>query len=130
MKKVKEKSVSHQRSVSKTTTLKTRSSSRTISQPSQPSMSSQRSQLALTESDISSDSEGDSIVQKREAGEMSDKVRASMLQYFGGRQNHTRWVAKCTSRVPEPPPPRTIKKIAIAAYENRSIDFYFALLAK
>lgn len=137
MKKVKEKTVSPQRSVSKTTTLKTRSSSRSTSsqlsqpsQPSQPSLSSQRSQLELTEGDISSDSEGDSIVQKREAGEMSDKVRASMLQYFGGRQNHTRWVAKCTSRVPEPPPPRTIKKIAIAAYENRSIDFYFVLLAK
>ena len=133
VKKVKEKTVSPQRSGSKTT-LKTRTSSRSTtsqpSQPSQPSMSSQRSQLALTESDISSDSEGDSIVQKREAGEMSDKVRASMLQYFGGRQNHTRWVAKCTSRVPEPPPPRTIKKIAIAAYENRSIDFYFVLLAK
>lgn len=130
VKKVKEKTVSTQRSASKTTQ-KNRSSTRSAaSQPSQPSVSSQRSQLALSESDISSDSEGDSIVRKREAGEMNDKVRASMLQYFGGRQNHTRWVAKCTSRVPEPPSPRTIKKIAIAAYENRSIDFYFVLLAK
>ena len=41
-----------------------------------------------------------------------------------------RWVMKCTSRVPEPPPYRTIKKIAIAAYENRSIDFFFTLVAK
>lgn len=32
---------------------------------------------------------------------------------------------KCTSRVPEPPPHRSIKKIAIAAYENKSMDFFF-----
>lgn len=61
---------------------------------------------------------------------MTDRIRTAMLQYFGGRKNHTRWVLKCTSKVPEPPPHRTIKKIAIAAYENRSIDFYFVLVAK
>ena len=123
---VKEKSPSHQRStpVSATTTPKS-ASSKTHSSRSQPG------RLALSEGDLSSDSEAESIVQqKREAGEMTDRIRTSMLQYFGGRKNHTRWVMKCTSRVPEPPPPRSIKKIAIAAYENRSIDFYFVLLAK
>ena len=70
------------------------------------------------------------IPYKREAGEMSDRVRANMLQYFGGKKNHERWVMKCTLRVPELPPPRTIKKIAIAAYENRSIDFFFVHLEK
>lgn len=87
--------------------------------------------LELSDSDLSSSSEVDDLVQqKREAGEMTDRIRTSMLQYFGGKKNHTRWVLKCTSRVPEPPPRRSIKKIAIAAYENRSIDFYFSLLSK
>lgn len=87
--------------------------------------------LELSESDMSSSSEVDDLVQqKREAGEMSDRIRTSMLQYFGGKKNHTRWVLKCTSRVPEPPPRRSVKKLAIAAYENRSIDFYFSLLSK
>ena len=87
--------------------------------------------LELSASDVSSSSEVDDLVQqKREAGEMTDRIRTSMLQYFGGKKNHTRWVLKCTSRVPELPPRRSIKKIAIAAYENRSIDFYFSLLSK
>ena len=87
--------------------------------------------LELSDSDLSSSSDVDDLVQqKREAGEMTDRIRTSMLQYFGGKKNHTRWVLKCTSRVPEPPPRRSIKKIAIAAYENRSIDFYFSLLSK
>ena len=86
---------------------------------------------ALSDSDVSSSSDSEEIVQqKREGGEMTDRIRTAMLQYFGGRKNHTRWVLKCTSKVPEPPPHRTIKKIAIAAYENRSIDFYFVLVAK
>lgn len=85
----------------------------------------------LSESDLSSSSDTEGLIlQKHEAGELSDRIRTSMLQYFGGRKNHTRWVMKCTSRVPEPPPHRTIKKIAIAAYENRSIDFFFTLVAK
>lgn len=61
---------------------------------------------------------------------MTDRFGLQCYMYFGGRKNHTRWVLKCTSKVPEPPPHRTIKKIAIAAYENRSIDFYFVLVAK
>ena len=87
--------------------------------------------LELSDSDLSSSSDVDDLVQqKREAGEMTDRIRTSMLQYFGGKKNHTRWVLKCTSRVPEPPPRRSMKKIAIAAYENHSIDFYFLLLSK
>lgn len=131
----KEKTPVQSKSTSVRSPSKSRSASRSQSsqpsQPSQQSQQSQRSQLALSEGDLSSDSEAEHIVQqKREAGEMTDRIRTSMLQYFGGRKNHTRWVMKCTSRVPQPPPPRSIKKIAIAAYENRSIDFYFALLAK
>ena len=106
-------------------------------QPSAPSYSSRsfssRNQAPphLSDSDVSSSSDAEEIVQqKREAGEITDRIRTSMLQYFGGKKNHTRWVMKCTSRVPEPPPHRSIKKIAIAAYENKSIDFFFALLAK
>ena len=86
---------------------------------------------ALSDSDGSSSSDAEELVQQQRAGgEMTERVRAAMLQYFGSRKNHTRWVLKCTSKVPEPPPHRTIKKIAIAAYENRSIDFYFVLVAK
>ncbi|CBK23548.2 LOW QUALITY PROTEIN: uncharacterized protein [Blastocystis hominis] len=87
--------------------------------------------LELSDSDLSSSSDVDDLVQqKREAGEMTDRIRTSMLQYFGGKKNHTRWVLKCTSRVPEPPPRRSMKKIAIAAYENHSIDFYFSLFGR
>lgn len=86
---------------------------------------------ALSDSDLSSSSDAEELVQQQRAGgEMTERVRAAMLQYFGSRKNHTRWVLKCTSKVPEPPPHRTIKKMAIAAYENRSIDFYFVLVAK
>ena len=105
-------------------------------QPSTPSysrtFSSSRNQAPphLSDSDVSSSSDAEIVQQKREAGEITDRIRTSMLQYFGGKKNHTRWVMKCTSRVPEPPPHRSIKKIAIAAYENKSIDFFFALLAK
>ena len=106
-------------------------------QPATASLSSRststRSQapLQLSDSDVSSSSDAEELVQqKREAGEITDRIRTSMLQYFGGKKNHTRWVMKCTSRVPEPPPHRSIKKIAIAAYENKSMDFFFALLAK
>lgn len=105
-------------------------------QPSAPSYSSRsfssRNQAPphLSDSDVSSSSDAEIVQQKREAGEITDRIRTSMLQYFGGKKNHTRWVMKCTSRVPEPPPHRSIKKIAIAAYENKSIDFFFALLAK
>lgn len=123
--KVKDKkSPTHQRPVAPTPSIQHTGSSKHSGgrQPGPP---------ALSDSDVSSSSDAEEIVQqKREGGEMTDRIRTAMLQYFGGRKNHTRWVLKCTSKVPEPPPHRTIKKIAIAAYENRSIDFYFVLVAK
>lgn len=115
-----EKSSSHLSSLQPTTTsLSSRSSSARVQVP-----------LQLSDSDVSSSSDAELVQQKREAGEITDRIRTSMLQYFGGKKNHMRWVMKCTSRVPEPPPHRSIKKIAIAAYENKSMDFFFALLAK
>lgn len=131
----KEKSPTHHRTSPSVST--SSSSSKTTAKS--PSSRRPPTRVTLSEEDMSFDSEGDLssdsgskkvVQQKREAGEMSDRVRASMLQYFGGKKNHERWVMKCTLRVPEPPPPRTIKKIAIAAYENRSIDFFFVHLEK
>ena len=128
--KEKEKASTHHRT---SPTVSTSTSSSKSNSTKNPSSSSRRqpSRVSLSEGDISSDSSTEKVIPyKREAGEMSDRVRANMLQYFGGKKNHERWVMKCTLRVPEPPPPRTIKKIAIAAYENRSIDFFFVHLEK
>ena len=105
------------------------SSSKTLSSRSRSIRS--LNQYSSSEQDLSSDMDDHEVMQqKREAGEISDRIKISMLQYFGGRQNHKRWVMKCTSKVPGPPPARSIKKIAIAAYENKSIDFYFDLLVE
>ena len=105
------------------------SSSKTLSSRSRSIRS--LNQYSSSEQDLSSDMDDHEVIQqKREAGEISDRIKISMLQYFGGRQNHKRWVMKCTSKVPGPPPARSIKKIAIAAYENKSIDFYFDLLVE
>ena len=126
---VKEKTPTHHRTSPTVSTSTSSSKSNSTKNPS--STRRKPSRVSLSEGDISSDSSTEKIIPyKREAGEMSDRVRASMLQYFGGKKNHERWVMKCTLRVPEPPPPRTIKKIAIAAYENRSIDFFFVHLEK
>ena len=107
----------------------TSSSSKTPS--SRPRSLRSPNHFSSYDQDVSSDMDGHEMIQqKREAGEMSDRIKISMLQYFGGRQNHKRWVMKCTSKVPGPPPARSIKKIAIAAYENKSIDFFFDLLVE
>ena len=116
---------------SSTITITTPTATLTTSATSSRHLRKPNAHLALSDGDLSSSSDADELIsKKREDGEMTDRIRTAMLQYFGGRKNHTRWVLKCTSKVPEPPPHRTIKKIAIAAYENRSIDFYFTLLAK
>ena len=126
---VKEKASTHHRTSPTVSTSTSSSKSNSTKNPS--STRRQPSRVSLSEGDISSDSSTEKVIPyKREAGEMSDRVRANMLQYFGGKKNHERWVMKCTLRVHEPPPPRTIKKIAIAAYENRSIDFFFVHLEK
>ena len=129
--KEKEKASTHHRTSPTVSSSTSSSKSNSTKNPSSSSSRRQPSRVSLSEGDISSDSSTEKVIPyKREAGEMSDRVRANMLQYFGGKKNHERWVMKCTLRVPEPPPPRTIKKIAIAAYENRSIDFFFVHLEK
>lgn len=85
----------------------------------------------LSDSDLSSSSEAEELAQqKREAEALLDKQRVALSHYFGDLTNHRRWVAKCTSRIPEPPARRSIKKIAMAASETQSIDFFFRLISK
>ena len=85
----------------------------------------------LSDSDLSSSSEAEELAQqKREAEAVFDKQRVTLSHYFADQKNHKRWVSKCTSRIPEPPAHRSIKKIAMAASEMQSMDFYFQLLSK
>ena len=85
----------------------------------------------LSDSDLSSSSEAEELAQqKREAEAVFDKQRVTLSHYFADQKNHKRWVSKCTSRIPEPPAHRSIKKIAMAASEMQSMDFFFQLLSK
>lgn len=85
----------------------------------------------LSDSDFSSCSEAEELAQqKREAEALFDKQRAALSHYFMNERNHVRWILKCTSCIPEPPANRSIKKLAMAALEMQSIDFFFELLSK